>query len=77
MIGRWLFLAVVVLGFSVPAAAQPVEGPAMSASECQAAFAEADTNGDGVLSQQEIAASDLQETQAGTSLQEFVADCQS
>jgi hypothetical protein len=60
-----------VLGMA-PAAAQP----AMSASECRAAFAEADVNGDGVLSQQEIAAADLTDTQAGTSLQEFVADCE-
>jgi hypothetical protein len=60
-----------------PAMAQDAEeGTAMTAVECRAMFQEADTNGDGVLSQQEIAASDLGDAQAGATLQQFVAECQ-
>ena len=48
----------------------------MTAAECQSLFVEADTNGDGVLSQQEMAAADLEGFQSGIGLSSFLAECQ-
>ena len=48
----------------------------MTAAECRTIFQEADTNNDGVLSQQEIAAAELEGFQAGIGLSAFVAECQ-
>ena len=49
----------------------------MTPGECRAAFAEADVNGDGVLSPQEVANADLDDTEADLNLEQFMADCQS
>jgi hypothetical protein len=72
MILRLLALWMLALTLTAPTAAQQPE--AMTATECRAIFDDADTNGDGVLSQEEIAAADL-DTESGTALAEFVADC--
>jgi hypothetical protein len=62
---------------AVPAAAQQSqEGTPMTAAECQALFQQSDTNGDGVLSQHEIAAADLEGIEAGIGLSAFMTECQ-
>jgi hypothetical protein len=69
--------ALLVLALAFPAAAQQQEEEtAMTAADCRSMFQEADSNGDGVLSQQEIAAANLGDTDAGTGLSQFVAECQ-
>jgi hypothetical protein len=57
-----------------PLAAQQSD-TGMTTGECIALFNEADTNGDNVLSQQEIAAADF-DTNTGVSRSEFVSECQ-
>ena len=69
--------ALLLLALALPAGAQQTEASPMTAAECQALFQEADTNGDGVLSQQEIAAADLEGVEAGIGLSAFMAECQS
>jgi hypothetical protein len=61
-----------VLLLAVPAAAQ--QDAAMTAAQCRAIFDDADTNGDGMLSQGEIAAAEL-DAESGIARAEFVADC--
>jgi len=68
--------AALVLALASPALAQQTEeGTAMTPSECRALFQDADTNGDGVLSQQEIAAADLGDMDSGITVQQFVSEC--
>ena len=77
IITRLVAPAALLAALAMPAAAQQSEeGPPMTAAECQSLFVEADTNGDGVLSQQEIAAADLEGFQSGIGLSSFLAECQ-
>jgi hypothetical protein len=70
-------LAILLAALAMPAAAQQSEeSTPMTAAECRTIFQEADTNSDGVLSQQEIAAAELEGFQAGIGLSAFVAECQ-
>jgi hypothetical protein len=69
-----IIVLAIMLALGGPVAAQQSE-TAMTTGECIALFNEADTNGDNVLSQQEIAAADL-DTNPGVSRSEFVSDCQ-
>ena len=69
-----LIVVILMLGLAGPLAAQQTD-TGMTAGECIALFNEADTNGDNVLSQQEIAAADL-DTNTGVSRSEFVSECQ-
>jgi hypothetical protein len=75
MIKQLFAPAILLMALVAPASAQQAE-EAMTPAECRALFTEVDTNSDGVLSQQEIAAADLGDVQAGTTLSQFVADCQ-
>jgi Ca2+-binding EF-hand superfamily protein len=62
---------------SAPAMAQNTDQEtAMTAAECNSMFAEADKNGDGVLSQEEIAAAEIEGLQPGITRSQFVAECQ-
>ena len=77
IVTRLLAPAALLVALAMPAAAQQSEeGPPMTAAECRSLFQEADTNGDGVLSQQEMAAADLEGFQAGIGLSAFLAECQ-
>jgi|SoiMethySBSTD1v2_1073268.scaffolds.fasta_scaffold2089930_1 hypothetical protein len=71
-------LAILLAALAMPAAAQQQseDNTPMTAAECRTIFQEADTNSDGVLSQQEIAAAELEGFQAGIGLSAFVAECQ-
>jgi Ca2+-binding EF-hand superfamily protein len=76
MIKNLLASATLLIALLAPASAQQTEeGTAMTPAECRSLFMEVDTNGDGILSQQEIAAADLGDVQAGTSLSQFMAEC--
>jgi hypothetical protein len=62
---------------AMPTAAQQTEeSTPMTAAECRTLFQQADTNGDGTLSQQEIAAADLEGIESGIGLSAFMAECQ-
>jgi len=74
MIHRVVVAGLLLLGMAGSVGAQ--QAPPMSAAECRSVFADADTNGDGVLSQQEIAAADLGGAQEGMTLSQFMAECQ-
>ena len=77
IIKRMLLPALLLAALAMPAAAQQSEeSTPMTAAECRTIFQEADTNNDGVLSQQEIAAAELEGFQAGIGLSAFVAECQ-
>jgi hypothetical protein len=77
IVTRRLAPAALLVALAMPAAAQQSEeGTPMTAAECRSLFQEADTNGDGVLSQQEMAAADLEGFQAGIGLSAFLAECQ-
>ena len=66
-----------LVALAMPTAAQQTEeGTPMTAAECRALFQQADSNGDGTLSQQEIAAADLEGIEAGIGLSAFMAECQ-
>jgi hypothetical protein len=72
-----LSFSVLLLALALPAQAQQSEeSPPMTAAQCQTLFQEADTNGDGTLSQQEIAAADLEGLEAGVGLSAFMTECQ-
>jgi len=77
IVTRLLAPAALLVALAMPAAAQQSEeGTPMTAAECRSLFQEADTNGDGVLSQQEMATADLEGFQAGIGLSAFLAECQ-
>ena len=77
IVTRRLAPAALLVALAMPAAAQQSEeGTPMTAAECRSLFQEADTNGDGVLSQQEMAAADLEGFHAGIGLSAFLAECQ-
>jgi hypothetical protein len=76
MIKQALASILLVVALAMPATAQQSEEGPMSAAQCQALFQEADANGDGVLSQQEIAAAEMEGFEAGTGLSAFMAECQ-
>jgi Ca2+-binding EF-hand superfamily protein len=77
IVTRLLAPAALLVALAMPAAAQQSEeGTPMTAAECRSLFQEADTNGDGVLSQQEMAAADLEGFQAGIGLSAFLSECQ-
>jgi Ca2+-binding EF-hand superfamily protein len=77
IVTRLLAPAALLVALAMPAAAQQSEeGTPMTAAECRSLFQEADTNGDGVLSQQEMAAAVLEGFQAGIGLSAFLAECQ-
>jgi hypothetical protein len=76
MIKQMLASTLLVVALAMPAAAQQSEEGPMSAAQCRALFQEADANGDGVLSQQEIAAAEMEGFEAGIGLSAFMAECQ-
>jgi hypothetical protein len=72
-----LTMTAVLAALTMPTAAQQAEeATPMTAAECRTLFHEADTNGDGTLSQQEIAAADLEGVESGIGLSAFMAECQ-
>lgn len=73
---HWLVPCALLLALAVPATAQQSEeGAAMTAAECRSLFQESDTNGDGILSQQEIAAAEMSDVPAGIGVSAFEAEC--